>query len=101
MFLVDSKGLVYKGRKEGMNPYKERLANGGKPMSLAEVMKGADVFAGVSAAGLVTKEMVRSMADGRLSSPWPIRTRKSATLRQQAFEVTCSWPRDVRITPTR
>jgi malate dehydrogenase (oxaloacetate-decarboxylating)(NADP+) len=63
LFLVDSKGLVYKGRKEGMNPYKERLANGEKPMSLAEVMKGADVFAGVSAAGLVTKEMVRSMAD--------------------------------------
>ena len=63
MFLVDSKGLVYKGRKEGMNPYKERFANGERPMSLAEVMKGADVFAGFSVAGLVSKEMVRSMAE--------------------------------------
>ncbi len=63
LYLVDSKGLVYKGRKEGMNPYKERLANGDHPMTLAEVMKGADVFAGVSVGGLVTKEMVKSMAD--------------------------------------
>jgi malate dehydrogenase (oxaloacetate-decarboxylating)(NADP+) len=63
LFLVDSKGLIHKGRKEGMNPYKERLANGEKPMDLAEVMKGADVFAGVSAGGIVSKEMVSSMAD--------------------------------------
>ncbi len=63
LYLVDSKGLVYKGRKEGMNPYKERFANGDSPATLAEVMKGADVFAGVSVAGLVTQEMVKSMAD--------------------------------------
>jgi malate dehydrogenase (oxaloacetate-decarboxylating)(NADP+) len=63
VFLVDSKGLVHKGRKEGMNPYKERFANGETLMSLAEVMKGADVFAGFSVAGLVSKEMVRSMAE--------------------------------------
>ena len=63
LYLVDSKGLVYPGRKEGMNPYKERLANGKGPADLGEVMKGADVFAGVSVAGLVTKEMVKSMAD--------------------------------------
>ena len=63
LFLVDSKGLIHMGRKEGMNPYKERLANGGKPMSLADVMKGADIFVGVSQAGIVTKEMVKGMAD--------------------------------------
>jgi malate dehydrogenase (oxaloacetate-decarboxylating)(NADP+) len=63
LYLVDSKGLVYKGRKEGMNPYKERLANGKGALSLGEVMKGCDVFAGVSVANLVTKEMVKSMAD--------------------------------------
>ncbi|NOX87623.1 MAG: NADP-dependent malic enzyme [Calditrichaeota bacterium] len=63
LYLVDSKGLVYRGRKEGMNPYKERFANGDNPATLADVMKGADVFAGVSVAGLVTKEMVKSMAD--------------------------------------
>jgi malate dehydrogenase (oxaloacetate-decarboxylating)(NADP+) len=63
LYLVDTKGLVYKGRKEGMNPYKLRFANGDGPAGLAEVIKGADVFAGVSAANLVTKEMVKSMAD--------------------------------------
>jgi len=63
LYLIDTKGLCYKGRKEGMNPYKDELANGSGPADLAEVMKGADVFAGVSIANLVTKEMVRSMAD--------------------------------------
>ncbi|ABK18455.1 NADP-dependent malic enzyme [Syntrophobacter fumaroxidans] len=63
VFLVDSKGLVYKGRKEGMNLYKARLANGNEPRTLAEAIRGADVFAGVSRAGLVTREMVKSMAD--------------------------------------
>ncbi len=62
LFLVDSNGLVYNGRPKGMNPYKERFANGEKPMTLAEVMKDADVFAGVSVKGNVTKEMVKSMA---------------------------------------
>jgi malate dehydrogenase (oxaloacetate-decarboxylating)(NADP+) len=63
LYLVDSKGLVYPGRKEGMNPYKERYANGDGPATLADVMKGADVFAGVSVADMVTKDMVKSMAD--------------------------------------
>ena len=63
LFLVDSNGLVYNGREKGMNPYKQRFANGQAAMTLAEAMKGADVFAGVSAANLVTKDMVRSMAD--------------------------------------
>ena len=63
LYLIDSKGLVYPGRKEGMNPYKERFANGDGPATLGDVMKGADVFAGVSVAGLVSKEMVKSMAD--------------------------------------
>ena len=63
LYLIDTKGLCYKGRKEGMNPYKERFANGDSPASLADVIKGADVFAGVSVANMVTKDMVRSMAD--------------------------------------
>ncbi len=62
MHMVDSQGLVHKGREKGMNPYKERLANGSEPMTLAEVMKDADVFAGVSVAGVLTKDMVKSMA---------------------------------------
>ncbi len=62
MFLCDTKGVIYKGRAEGMNPYKERLANDTSVRTLAEVMVGADVFFGVSAKGAVTPEMVKSMA---------------------------------------
>jgi malate dehydrogenase (oxaloacetate-decarboxylating)(NADP+) len=63
MMLVDTKGVVFKGRKEGMNPYKEYFAVDTDARTLADAMKGADVFAGVSAKGIVSKEMVRSMAD--------------------------------------
>lgn len=61
--LVDTKGVVYKGRTEGMNPYKEYFAADTKARTLAEAMKGADVFCGVSTKGIVSKEMVKSMAD--------------------------------------
>ena len=61
--LVDSKGVCYKGREEGMNKYKEYFANDTECRTLADAMKGADVFFGCSVAGLVSKEMVRSMAD--------------------------------------
>ena len=63
IFLVDSKGVCYKGRKEGMNPYKEYFANDTDSRTLADAMKGADVLYGCSVAGLVSKEMVKSMAD--------------------------------------
>jgi malate dehydrogenase (oxaloacetate-decarboxylating)(NADP+) len=62
LYMVDSNGLIYEGRNKGMNPYKERLANGSESMSLEDVMKDADVFAGVSAAGVLTKDMIKSMA---------------------------------------
>ncbi|MDY0257542.1 malic enzyme-like NAD(P)-binding protein [Gudongella oleilytica] len=65
MLLVDSKGMIYKGRKDGMNWAKEEMAEvtnkdlrtGG----LAEAMKEADVFIGVSQANIVTEEMVKTM----------------------------------------
>ena len=60
---VDTKGVVYKGRKEGMNPYKERYAQETDARTLADAMRGADVFLGLSGKGLVSKDMVRSMAD--------------------------------------
>ncbi|WP_186646560.1 NADP-dependent malic enzyme [Fluviispira vulneris] len=62
LFLCDSKGVVYKGRTEGMNKYKERFANETKKRTLAEAIDGADVFCGLSVAGAVSKEMVASMA---------------------------------------
>lgn len=61
VYLFDRKGLVYKGRDEDMNEQKEFFANGDTPTSLIDMMKKADVFLGLSAGGLVTKEMVASM----------------------------------------
>ncbi len=61
--LVDTKGVVFKGRTEGMNEYKEYFASDTKARTLADAMKGADVFCGVSVKGILTKEMVKSMAD--------------------------------------
>ena len=59
--MCDTKGVIYKGRKEGMNPYKEEFAADTKARTLADAMKGADVFIGVSVADAVTKDMVKSM----------------------------------------
>lgn len=63
--MTDRHGAIYRGRKEGMNWIKDEMAEvtnlQGEKGSLADVMKGADVFIGVSAPGLVTQEMVRSM----------------------------------------
>ena len=65
ILLCDTKGAIYEGRPVGMNPYKDEIAKitnltkekGG----LADVLKGADVFVGVSVANCVTEEMVKSM----------------------------------------
>jgi len=62
LLLIDTKGVVYRGRKEGMNSYKDFFAADTKARTLADAMKDADVFAGVSVAGVLTKEMVRTMA---------------------------------------
>ncbi len=60
--LCDTKGTIYKGRTEGMNQWKSAHAVNTKARTLAEAMKGADVFLGLSVKGAVTKEMVKSMA---------------------------------------
>lgn len=61
IIMCDTKGIIYKGRKEGMNPYKEEFAADAKAGTLADAMKDADVFIGVSVAGAVTKAMVKAM----------------------------------------
>lgn len=65
IILCDTKGAIYDGRAEGMNPYKEdiaRITNKRKEAgSLVDVIKGSDVFIGVSVAKCVTEEMVKSM----------------------------------------
>ncbi len=63
IMLVDSKGVVYKGRKEGMNKYKDRFQVETDARTLADAVRGADVFYGLSVANVLTPEMVKSMAD--------------------------------------
>ena len=62
LVLVDTAGVVYKGRTQGMNPYKERLAADTDARTLADAVAGADVFAGVSARDVLTPEMLLTMA---------------------------------------
>ncbi|WP_026759619.1 NAD(P)-dependent malic enzyme [Selenomonas ruminantium] len=66
IILCDSRGAIYKGRPNGMNPYKEDIAKITNPSHeagpLNAVIRKADVFIGVSVAGCVTQDMVRTMA---------------------------------------
>lgn len=75
IIMCDSKGVIYKGRTERMNPYKERFARDTKARTLAEAMKGADVFCGVSVKDCVSQDMVRSMVDNpvifAMANPYP------------------------------
>ena len=61
-FLCDTKGAVYKGRAEGMNPYKARFAHDTSARTLADVVKDSDVLLGVSVRGAFTQQMLKSMA---------------------------------------
>ena len=61
LIMCDSRGVIYKGRKEGMNPQKEEFARNTNLRTLKEALKNADVFMGVSTKDLVTPEMLRSM----------------------------------------
>jgi len=65
IILCDRSGAIYEGRARGMNPVKEEMARrtnrARRQGSLAEVLVGADVFIGVSAPGVVTADMVRTM----------------------------------------
>lgn len=60
--LCDTKGVIYKGRTDGMNQWKSAHAADTKDRTLVDAMKGADIFLGLSVKGAVTKEMVKSMA---------------------------------------
>jgi len=63
LILCDTKGVIYKGRTDGMNQWKSAYAVDTPARTLADALKGADVFYGLSAKGAVTKEMVASMAE--------------------------------------
>ncbi|MDE9450148.1 NADP-dependent malic enzyme [Aliiroseovarius sp. Z3] len=61
--VCDTKGVIYQGRKDGMNQWKSAHAANTDLRTLEEAMDGADVFLGVSVKGAVTQDMVASMAD--------------------------------------
>jgi malate dehydrogenase (oxaloacetate-decarboxylating)(NADP+) len=62
LILCDTKGVIHEGRKDGMNQWKSAYAVKTSARTLADALKGADVFFGLSAKGAVTKDMVASMA---------------------------------------
>ena len=62
IFMFDSRGLIHSGR-EGLNKYKAEFAQDKDYGSLEEVLKGADCFLGLSVKNLLSKDMVRSMAE--------------------------------------
>ena len=60
--MCDTKGVIYEGRTEHMNAYKARYASKTEARTLAEALTGADVFFGLSSGGVVTPEMIKTMA---------------------------------------
>ncbi len=62
VLMCDSGGVIYKGRTQGMNKYKEEFANETSKRTLEEALDGADVFVGLSVAGAVTGDMIKKMA---------------------------------------
>lgn len=62
LIMCDTKGVIYQGRPNDMNPYKEKFQSATKARTLAEALVGADVFVGLSVKDCVTKEMVKTMA---------------------------------------
>jgi malate dehydrogenase (oxaloacetate-decarboxylating)(NADP+) len=63
ILLVDTRGVVYQGRTDGMNKYKARFAAETDARSLADAVRDADVFYGLSIADILTPEMVKTMAE--------------------------------------
>jgi malate dehydrogenase (oxaloacetate-decarboxylating)(NADP+) len=61
ILLCDTKGVIHEGRKDGMNVYKQEFAQKTKARTLDDALRGCDVFVGLSQAGAMTAEMVRSM----------------------------------------
>lgn len=73
VIMCDRKGIIYKGRTEGMNPEKEKIAGytnkTGKKGTLADAVKGADMFVGVSSPGVLTQDMIKTMNKGAIVMP--------------------------------
>ncbi|MCY4526722.1 MAG: NAD-dependent malic enzyme, partial [Anaerolineaceae bacterium] len=62
ILMLDSRGVIFAGREEHLNEYKLRFANYTDARTLDDAIRGADVFIGLSAAGVLTQDMVKQMA---------------------------------------
>ncbi|MBL8115828.1 MAG: NADP-dependent malic enzyme [Acidobacteria bacterium] len=62
ILMVDRKGVIWNGRTDNMNPYKQRFARDTDLRTIEQALEGADAFIGVSSAGLVTGDMIKRMA---------------------------------------
>lgn len=75
IFVSDSAGVIFKGRKERMDPYKQAYAKDTNARQLSDLMAGADVFLGLSSAGILKPDMLKEMADNpmilALANPTP------------------------------
>lgn len=75
IIVCDRNGVIYKGRKEGMDPYKAEYANDTNARDLKDALEGADIFLGLSGPNMVDEKMAGSMADAplimALSNPTP------------------------------
>jgi len=69
LLLVDSKGVIYKGRTKGMNPYKEKFAVETERRTLKDAVRGADVLIGLSVKGAFTPELLSLMAERPIIFP--------------------------------
>jgi malate dehydrogenase (oxaloacetate-decarboxylating)(NADP+) len=93
LILCDTKGVIYEGRKDGMNQWKSGYAVKTSARTLAEALAGADVFFGLSAKGAVTQDMVKSMAPKpiifAMANPDPeITVEEVAAVREDAIMAT-------------
>ncbi|BFM05492.1 NADP-dependent malic enzyme [Halioxenophilus aromaticivorans] len=66
VYVCDSRGVIYQGRAEGMNRYKEEYAQVTDKRTLAECLDGADIFLGLSGPGTVTADMLKGMRENPL-----------------------------------
>lgn len=93
IILCDTKGVVYEGRQDNMNPWKSAHAVKTQARTLSDAMAGADVFFGVSAKGALTADMVKSMANNpiifAMANPHPeITPEEVAAIRDDAIVAT-------------
>jgi malate dehydrogenase (oxaloacetate-decarboxylating)(NADP+) len=91
--LCDTKGVIYRGRRDGMNQWKSAYAIETKARTLAQALEGADVFFGLSVKDAMTPEMVKSMAAKpiifAMANPDPeIAPEQVATVREDAIMAT-------------